>query len=96
MNVIVIGLGNIGLGSKNIKNFKSHANFFHKSKKFNLFAVIDRNSKKLNLFKSQFSTKKTIMLNNLNKLKIEKKKSMLCVFQLQQKKFIQLRGKLSN
>tara|TARA_Y100000590_G_scaffold433783_1_gene551258 strand:+ start:3721 stop:4626 length:906 start_codon:yes stop_codon:yes gene_type:complete len=80
MNVIVIGLGNIGLGSKNIKNFKSHANFFHKSKKFNLFAVIDRNSKKLNLFKSQFSTKKTIMLNNLNKLKIEKKKiDVVCI-----------------
>ena len=47
MNVLVLGLGSIGLGNKNIKTFKSYANFFFKSKKYKLYAVVDPNPKKI-------------------------------------------------
>lgn len=81
MNVAIVGLGNIGLGSKNIKNFKSHANFFYKSRHFKLFAVIDKSLKKLNLFKKNFNFKKIIIQKNLNQINSwqNKKIDILCI-----------------
>lgn len=76
MNVIVLGLGSIGLGNKNIKNFKSYVNFFFKSKKYNLYAVVDPSQKKLNLFKSKFKKKKIFTFKKLTDLKKEQAKKI--------------------
>ena len=76
MNVLVLGLGSIGLGNKNIKTFKSYANFFFKSKKYKLYAVVDPNPKKLRLFNTNFKKKGVFSLKNLKDLKKEQAKKI--------------------
>ena len=81
MNALIIGLGSIGLGSKNLKIFKSHTNFFYKSKKFNLLAVVDKDFKKIALFKKRFKRKGIIAETNLKFLKANqiKKIDVICI-----------------
>lgn len=52
--VLILGLGRIGLGEKNIKSFNSHVNFFYKSKQYKIVGVIEKNRSKLKIFKKNF------------------------------------------
>ena len=76
MNVIVLGLGSIGLGNRNIRSFKSYVNFFLKSKKYKLYAVVDPNPKKLMLYNANFKKKNVLILKNLRDLKKEQSKKI--------------------
>lgn len=69
--VLILGLGRIGLGEKNIKDFESHVNYFYKSKKYKIVGVVEKDNLKLSLFKKNF--KKINLFKSLDvflKLKI--------------------------
>ena len=62
--VLILGLGRIGLGERNIKQFESHVNYFYKSKKYKVVGVVEKNKSKLNLLKKNF--KKIHYFTSLN------------------------------
>ena len=83
MNVIVLGLGSIGLGNRNIRSFRSYVNFFLKSKKYKLYAVVDPNPKKLRLYNTNFKKKKCFKFKKFKRFKKRTSKKnrpcLLCI-----------------